>query len=125
MLVFRSRPSPQSADGGKRGFVRWLRPDYKKPRLARKVSGEEQQEAELVEAGVTEERAWPSDGLAQIRAVRDVLEEAEAPLAPDLLAALFKGRTTRKRKERVAEVLATLVATGSARQGEKGYFLPR
>ena len=109
----------------KRGLVHWLRPEYQKPRLAHKVSAESQVEAELVEAGVTEERKWPSDGLAQIRTVRDVLAEAEAPLPADTLAALFTGRTTQKRKDRVAEVLETLVATGAARDGDEGYFLPR
>ena len=109
----------------KRGLIRWLRPDYQIPRLGHKVSAESQVEAELVEAGVTEERKWPSDGLAQIRTVRDVLAEAEAPLPADALAALFTGRTTQKRRDRVAEVLETLVATGAARDGEEGYFLPR
>lgn len=109
----------------KRGLVRWLRPEYQKPRLAHKVSDAEQVEAELVEAGVVTERAWPKDGLEQIRTVRDVLAEAEAPLPTDALATLFEGRTTKKRKDRVAEVLATLVATGAARESDDGYFLPR
>lgn len=112
----------------KRGKVRWLRPDYQIPRLGHKVSDEEQLDAELVEAGVVEERSWPKDGLAQIRIVRDVLAEAEAPLPADALAKLFKGRTTQKRKDRVADVLETLAATGAARiaDGEPAeYYLPR
>ncbi|MGP1282717.1 MAG: class I SAM-dependent DNA methyltransferase [Parasphingopyxis sp.] len=112
----------------KRGIVRWLRPDYQIPRLGHKVSGEEQLDAELVEAGVIEERSWPKDGLAQIRIVRDVLAEADAPLSPDALAKLFKGRTTQKRKDRVTDVLETLVATGVVRSTgpeTAEYYLPR
>ncbi|WP_271076986.1 class I SAM-dependent DNA methyltransferase [Aurantiacibacter sp. MUD61] len=109
----------------KRGLVRWLRPDFQIPRLGHKVSGSEQVEADLGEAVLIEERKWPSDGLEQIRTVRDVLAEAEAPLPAEALATLFKGRTTAKRKARVSEVLETLVATGAARDGDGGYFLPR
>jgi len=71
------------------------------------------------------ERKWPSDGLEQIRTLRDVLAEAEAPLPADALASLFKGRTTPKRKQRVGQVLETLVATGAARENNGAYFLPR
>ncbi|WP_209348162.1 DNA methyltransferase [Pontixanthobacter sp. CEM42] len=109
----------------KRGIVRWLRPDFQIPRLGHKVSGSEQVEADLGEVVLIEERKWPTDGLEQIRTLRDVLAEAEAPLPADALATLFKGRNTAKRKSRVSEVLETLVATGAARSGEKGYFLPR
>ena len=71
-----------------------------------------------------EERAWPADRLEQIRSLRDVLAEAEAPLHVDALASEFKGRTTAKRRARVADVLETLVATGAARVGDEGYFRP-
>lgn len=109
----------------KRGLVRWLRPEYQKPRLAHKVKGQDVLDMELVEAGVVEERAWPTKDLDQIRALRDLLHEAEAPLPADALATLFKGRTTPKRKARVADVLETLLATGAVRGDEAGYFLPR
>ncbi|WP_187334600.1 class I SAM-dependent DNA methyltransferase [Novosphingopyxis iocasae] len=109
----------------KRGQVRWLRPEYQRPRLAHKVKGQDALDIELVEAGVVEERAWPAKDLDQIRALRDLLHEAEAPLPADALATLFKGRTTPKRKARVADVLETLVATGAARHTDEGYFLPR
>lgn len=109
----------------KAGTVRWLRPDYQKPRLAHKLKGQSELDVELAEAGVVEERAWPADGLEQIRALRDVLAEADAPLPADALASLFRGRTTPKRRARVADVLETLVATGAARVGAEGYFLPK
>lgn len=109
----------------KRGLVRWLRPEYQKPRLAHKVSGSEQVEADLTEGVLIEERAWPTDGLEQIRTLRDMLMEAEAPMPAEGLAMLFKGRASSKRKQRVKEVLETLVATGGARFEENGYFQPR
>ncbi|MEM8696472.1 MAG: hypothetical protein AAGE05_10665 [Pseudomonadota bacterium] len=82
----------------------------------------------MAHAMIIEERSWPKDGLAQIRIVRDVLAEAEAPLPAEALAKLFKGRTTQKRKDRVADVLETLAATGAARvtDGDVAeYYLPR
>lgn len=109
----------------KRGKVRWLRPEYQIPRLLRRVPGSEQVEANLGETGLVEDRTWPSDGLAQIRTVRDVLQEAAAPLDSAALSSLFTGRNSQKRRDRVAEVLETLVATGAARTAAGGYFVPR
>ena len=113
----------------KRGLVRWLRPEYQQPRLAHKVKGQDDLDMGLdaagLGAGVVEDRSWPAKDLEQIRALRDVLFEAEAPLPAAALATLFKGRATAKRKSRVAEVLATLADTGLVREGEGGYFLPR
>lgn len=107
------------------GVIQWLRPTYQRPRLARRVSGQQQFETEFAEAGPDLEHAWPTDGLAQIRIVRDLLQEAESPLVANEIASLFKGRSTQKRRDRVAEVLETLAATGAARVSEEAYFLPR
>ena len=109
----------------KRGLVRWLRPEYQKPRLAHKVKGQDDLDIELVEAGVVEERAWPKEEREQFATMRDVLAEAEAPLPAEALAALFKGRNTPKRKQRVVRVLEIMADMGGARRGEDGYFLPR
>jgi hypothetical protein len=109
----------------KRGLVRWLRPEYQKPRLAHKVKGQDDLDIELVEAGVVEERAWPAEEREQFATMRDVLAEAEAPLPAEALAALSKGRNTPKRKQRVARVLEIMADMGGARRGKDGYFLPR
>jgi hypothetical protein len=78
---------------------------------------------------VTERPKWPVDGLEQIGLVRDLLAKAPAPTLPDAIASVFDGRNTAKRRDRVSEVLETLVATGLARTGEyegqRRYFLPR
>ena len=111
----------------KAGIVHWLRPDFQRPRLAAKVKGEAQIEADLGEAVSIDEAKWPSDGLDQIRSVRDLLARADAPIAIPSLAAAFAGRNTPKRRERVEQVLETLIATGAARRDEatNGYYLPR
>ncbi len=117
----------QRAAEEKAGTVHWLRPEFQRPRLAAKVKGETQIEADLGEAAVTEDIKWPADGLDQIRSVRDVLARAAAPLAVPALAAAFAGRNTPKRRQRVEQVLETLVSTGAARRDETtaGYYLPR
>ncbi|HEX8400585.1 MAG TPA: DNA methyltransferase [Allosphingosinicella sp.] len=112
----------------KQGVVHWLRPEFQKPRLASKVKGETQVEADLGEAAALgAEAKWPADGLDQIRSVRDVLARASAPIAVPALAATFAGRNTPKRRQRVEQVLDTLVATGVARREEvtDRYYLPR
>lgn len=116
----------------KRGQVRWLRPDYQIPRLGARVPQPQAEELALPEIELPESESrqkWPADGLEQIRLVRDLLAKAPAPVPPDAILGTLAGRTTAKRRERVAEVLETLVATGIARHGEeegqKGYFLPR
>jgi hypothetical protein len=72
---------------------------------------------------------WPTDGLEQIRLVRDLLAKAPAPTPSDAISSVLDGRNTAKRRQRVSEVLETLVATGLARMGEqegqRRYFLPR
>ncbi len=78
----------------KHGLVRWLRPEYQKPRLAHKVKGQDDLDIELVDAGVVEERSWPAQEREQFATMRDVLAEAEAPLPAEAIAALFKGRNT-------------------------------
>jgi len=111
----------------KAGTVHWLRPDFQRPRLAAKVKGETQIEADLGEVALVEEVRWPTDGLDQIRSVRDLLARAAAPISVLALAAAFAGRNTPKRRQRVEQVLETLVSTGAARRDDTttGYYLPR
>jgi hypothetical protein len=84
---------------------------------------------DIVVPDTADRSKWPADGLEQIGLVRDMLAKAPAPALPDAIAAAFDGRNTAKRKDRVGQVLETLVATGLARTGEiegqQRYFLPR
>lgn len=110
-----------------RGLVRWLRPDYQIPRLGKKVADAEQQiEADLGVPTPTAQRPkWPVDAFEQIRQVREVLAKAAAPMPADGIAVAFEGRLTDKRRERIRQVLSTLVATGAARMAGAAFFVPR
>ncbi|MGP9820719.1 class I SAM-dependent DNA methyltransferase [Salinarimonas sp. NSM] len=104
----------------KRGIVRWLRPDYQVPKLRHKLpEAAEQLDIGVAAAPVVAERpAWPTDGLEQIRVVRDVLSRAPAPAPLDAVVASFAGRATPARRARVEAVLSTLVEHGLARRAE-------
>jgi hypothetical protein len=116
----------------RRGQVQWLRPDYQIPKLGSKAPKQEDEYIgtfDIEFSDVAEHPKWPTDGLEQIRLVRDLLAKAPAPTPADDISKVFSGRNTAKRRERIAEVLETLVATGLARKGEhdgqRRYFLPR
>jgi len=110
-----------------RGVVRWLRPEYQIPRLGKKVAGAgEQIEADLGVAALAVQRPrWPGDAFEQIRQVREVLATAPAPLPVEGIAVAFDGRSTEKRRDRIRQVLSTLVATGAARTAGAAFFVPR
>ncbi|WP_425449933.1 class I SAM-dependent DNA methyltransferase [Virgifigura deserti] len=116
----------------KRGLVRWLRPDYQIPKLGVKLPKSEAEHVGVLDIelpDIAERPKWPADGLEQIRLVRDLLAKAPAPTPPEAIASVFDGRNTARRRDRIAEVLETLVATGLARTSEQDsqrrYFLPR
>jgi hypothetical protein len=116
----------------KRGFVRWLRPEYQVAKLGVKAPKPVDEHVGVLDIELpdsVERPKWPADGLEQIKLVCDLLAKAPAPTAPDAIASVFDGRNTAKRRDRIAEVLETLVATGLARTGEhegqRRYFLPR
>src|SRR5690606_17710944 len=81
----------------KQGIVRWLRPDYQIPKLgakAPKSEGEHDCVLSLEHPALAERPKWPSDGLEQIRVVRDLLAKAPAPAQPEAIASVFDGRNT-------------------------------
>lgn len=113
-----------------RGEVRWLRPDYQIPKLGHKVAtpkDEEQISADVTVIDLPTKPKWPTDGLDQIRVLREVLTAAARPARPDELSANFKGG--RNRQKRIEQVLEHMVETGMVRTGELDgdtrYFLPR
>ncbi|MCI0600377.1 MAG: class I SAM-dependent DNA methyltransferase, partial [Beijerinckiaceae bacterium] len=80
----------------KRGFVRWLRPDYQRakagvaPEPARAATGE-QLEAELViEAGRAQKPAFPAADVERMAAVYAALAGARAPLYAREIASTFR-----------------------------------
>ncbi|WP_225141673.1 DNA methyltransferase [Bradyrhizobium sp. NBAIM14] len=122
----------ERASEEKRGLVRWLRPEYQIAKLGVKASKQESEPVGMLDIELpdaAERPKWPPDGLEQLRFVRDFLFKAPAPILPDAIASGLEGKNTAKRRQRIAEVLETLVATGLARAGEyegqRRYFLPR
>ncbi|RLQ88470.1 class I SAM-dependent DNA methyltransferase [Notoacmeibacter ruber] len=115
------------------GHVRWLRPDYQIAKLGDKVpkpDDEAQADLDIATpmAAAAGKVAWPKDQDEQIRIVRDILVKAPAPAAPDDLSAAIDGRSTQKRKDRIADVLDLLVSVGGARRADgetPRYFVPR
>lgn len=111
-----------------RGHVRWLRPDYQIPKLGAKVPGaneKEQIEADLAIDQGPDKPDWPTDGLAQIRIVRDVLSAARGPVDADIVTRAFKQKYSKKRRERVEEVLANLAELGLARADGDSFVAAR
>lgn len=112
----------ERAEEEKRGLVRWLRPDYQIPRFGKGLAKQEQVEATLDAPAIAAKApAWPSGLPDQIRAVRNVLAQAERPVAAEDLARAFKGG--KKRKERVTELLESLSLLGQVREDAGRYFL--
>ena len=119
----------------RRGIVRWLRPDYQKPKLAHKVKTPEdveQVEAQLVVPAPADGKpAWPKDEMDRISIVRDMLSRAPGPVAPETLGVAFSGRNSSRRVKGVEKALQTLVAAGVAQQeidgqnGSSRFFIPR
>ena len=112
------------AEEERRGIVRWLRPDYQRPKLGHKVKKPD--DVEQVEAGLVVpapadgKPGWPKDEMARIGIVRDMLSRASGAVAPEALSAAFRGRSTAPRTKGVEKVLQTLVAAGVAQQGIDG-----
>jgi len=125
----------ERAEEEKRGLVRWLRPDHQNP--AGKAAGLEQPAAKRGELFETEESdeaeavpaatpvavaqgrklPWPDSVPEQVQAVRSMLASMPAPVTAEAVAKRFQ----RARKDRVRELLDTLVLLGQARKVGDGY----
>jgi len=112
------------------GLIRWLRPEFQNPKGA---AGTAQRMTELdiapepVETpkktakgkkAAAEKRPWPATLREQAQAVRSALAERTTPTEAADLARLFD----KARKDRVAELLATLADLGQVREVEDGVF---
>ena len=107
-----------------RGEVRWLRPDYQRPRFGKsQTAGPAAGDLLgpiLVAAG--ERAPWPKDRRAQVLALKGALAEAGA-LTPADLAARFKGRGG---AEDVRRLVTVLQRDGQVRHAaDGGYSLLR
>jgi ribosomal protein L29 len=100
-----------------RGKIRWLRPEFQVGFRAAPAQ-REMEVAKSVAADIRQ--AWPRELAEQFKAVRTALASQRAPAAPEQVAAHF----VRARRDRVAEVLATLVSLGQAREAAPGRYAP-
>ncbi|WQH01355.1 type IIL restriction-modification enzyme MmeI [Rhodopseudomonas palustris] len=100
----------------KRGLVRWLRPDYQKPRFAKGIDRQAATEdgaqiAASLDLGETRQKpSFPAGAVEQTAAVFAALAAAPGPLDAKGLAAQF--RRTKTTEKKVAEVLASLARLG-------------
>ena len=113
----------------KRGLVRWLRPDYQRPR-AGLVDTHAAAEAEaqtvaplIVEAGKVQKPTFPTGDLERAAAVFAALLEARTPLDARTLAATFKQGA--KVEPAIARVLSSLARLGHVNTSEGTSFALR
>jgi hypothetical protein len=100
----------ERAEEEKRGLVRWLRPEYQAPRAKAAAPVQEEMAmgaAALPAAGT----AWPKALPDQFQALTRLLDQTGEPIDVKFAARSFKGA----KRERVQELLQTLVALGQAR----------
>lgn len=108
----------ERAEAERRGVVHWLRPDFQAPAARAPLPvGEDSAELPLA-ARAGRKDPWPAALLDQVSAIRLRLHRLPAPAEPAVIAGTFKGA----RRDRVAEVLATLAAMGHARQQDGRYW---
>jgi len=108
----------QRAEEERRGQVAWLRPEYQAPAAGHRPAEGERGETLPLAARAAAKEAWPSALLDQVSAIRLRLNRLPAPAEPSAIAGSFRGA----RRDRVAEVLATLAAMGHARQQDGRYW---
>jgi hypothetical protein len=98
------------------GLVRWLRPEFQETTATQVALGVEMEEEEPRPARAGR-LPWPPSLPERVRAVRDYLMQAPAPVAPELVARSF----VRARIPEVTAILETLTALGQASRDGGGY----
>ncbi len=97
----------------KRGFIRYLRPDYQAPGATPAQPSEVNlpgtDDAILAAVIPADVLAWPAELPAQVAAIRKLLPAAGQDA--EILSAYF-GRKSRKRSDQITAILATLKALG-------------
>lgn len=107
------------------GKIRWLRPDFQNPEgttteQTELAVGDDSKTPHSPQTTVhTPRTPWPKSLPEQVRILREVLTAQSSPTTAETIARQF----TRARKDKVEELLQTLVAMGQAREVDKGLFL--
>ncbi|PZU84001.1 MAG: class I SAM-dependent DNA methyltransferase [Chelatococcus sp.] len=109
-----------------RGEVRWLRPDYQRPRFGKPGQTGEQIEAEALVAALpmaAGRPGFPADAVERVAAVLAALATAPRPLDAGDIASRFRQG---KRVERaVREILVSLARVGEVSTGDGGVSFSR
>jgi hypothetical protein len=111
----------ERADEERRGAVRWLRPDYQRPRFG---AAEDVAEALPLTPGApapvavapADGRPWPRDAIGQMGALRQLV--AAGPLSAEEATQRF----TRAKPDIVARHLETLTIVGELQQSPDGRY---
>ncbi|RLC08512.1 MAG: class I SAM-dependent DNA methyltransferase, partial [Deltaproteobacteria bacterium] len=121
LVALNSERSAEEAQGK----IRWLRPEFQNPQ----GSSTEQQELDVDDkkqapkvkrsASIASRAPWPKSLPDQVRVLREVLADHTTPATAETIARQF----TRARKDKVEEILQTLVTLGQAREVEDGRFV--
>jgi hypothetical protein len=109
-----------------RGEVRWLRPDYQRPRFARDDHGGEQIEAaELVTLvpATMAKASFPTEPVERVAAVLAALAAASAAL--DATAIALRFRQGRKVERAIRDILISLVRVGEIATADNGRSFAR
>ena len=115
----------ERAEEEKRGQIRWLRPEYQIAKFGKKLPIAKTEELDLEIVEDVGKPKWPAVNRAQIRAVSDVLAKSSGLSSAFAIAAAFDGRNTAARKQRVALILETMMATGTIIADNEKYFIAK
>ena len=104
-----------------RGQVRWLRPDYQRPRFGREGAGGEQIAADALVAalpGRAVKPLFPQEAVERVAAVLGLLATSAMPLDAGLIAVQF--RQGRKVERAVRDILVSLARVGEISAMDEG-----
>jgi len=117
----------ERAEEEARGLVRWLRPDYQRPRFGKGLVSEVAIELDLGDTVIAIDKGlpvFPKDRYEQPLAVKRILMSATYPMSADAIARAFKG-PAKPRLRRIEDILKVLVRYGDITQQGEGKFAAR
>ena len=117
----------ERAEEEARGLVRWLRPDYQRPRFGKGLVSEVAIELDLGDTVIAIDKGlpvFPKDRYEQPLAVKRVLMSATYPMSADAIARAFKG-PAKPRLRRIEDILKVLARYGDITQQGEGKFAAR
>jgi hypothetical protein len=117
----------ERAEEEARGLVRWLRPDYQRPRFGKGLVSEVAIELDLGDTVIAIDKGlpvFPKDRYEQPLAVKRILMSTTYPMSADAIARAFKG-PAKPRLRRIEDILKVLVRYGDITQQGEGKFAAR